>query len=138
MTTTLTFFTTNPRAGKRREASPDARSVARHGRKRRKAPGMRAGERREASVRWALAAATVIAATVALLAPPLIVTTVTVPEARVLARDSDRDAGASRPIGTFTGEYADGVPVYRLPPVTVIGERTTSVAAVARRNAMPN
>src|SRR6516162_867271 len=28
-----------------------------------------------------------------------------------------------QPFATFTGEYADGAPVYRLPPVTVIAER---------------
>ena len=85
-------------------------------------------------VRWALAAATAIVAAVALLVPPLIVTTVTAPEAGVLAR-ADREAPGSR-AGVFTGEYANGVPVYRLPPLSVVGERPTSVA-VARRGSEP-
>lgn len=82
-------------------------------------------------VRWTLAAATAIVAAVALLVPPLIVTTVTAPEAGVLAR-ADRDAARSDAAGVFTGEYADGVPVYRLPPLSIVGERPTSIAAVAR------
>ncbi|HTR56574.1 MAG TPA: hypothetical protein VMM27_00190 [Casimicrobiaceae bacterium] len=28
-------------------------------------------------------------------------------------------------VGVFTGEYVDGVPLYRLPPVEVVGFRGT-------------
>jgi len=36
-----------------------------------------------------------------------------------------------QPFATFTGEYADGAPVYRLPPVTVIAERDAAPQANA-------
>ena len=35
------------------------------------------------------------------------------------SRQSDDDAY----VGVFTGEYVDGVPLYRLPPVEVVGLR---------------
>jgi hypothetical protein len=36
-----------------------------------------------------------------------------------------------QPSATFTGEYADGAPVYRLPPVTVVAERDGAAQANA-------
>jgi len=36
-----------------------------------------------------------------------------------------------QPPATFTGEYADGGPVYRLPPVTVVAERDGAAQANA-------
>jgi hypothetical protein len=52
--------------------------------------------------------------------------------------------GDARTTGVFTGEYQNGVPVYRLPPVTVVGDRKADVAAIrpsppeARSRARPS
>jgi hypothetical protein len=37
-------------------------------------------------------------------------------------------AGQARRVGVFTGEYANGVPVYRLPAVTVVASRKAELA----------
>jgi hypothetical protein len=37
-------------------------------------------------------------------------------------------------IGTFTGTYQNGVPVYRLPPITVSASRAVETAKIAREN----
>jgi hypothetical protein len=95
------------------------------------------GKWRAHPVRWTLATAAAIAAMLALLVPPLIVTTVTAPEASVLV-PADRDTGGAVEVGVFTGEYANGVPVYRLPPISVVGERQRrSASERATRSAGP-
>jgi len=40
--------------------------------------------------------------------------------------------GVMPTVGVYTGRYANGVPVYRLPPVTVVGSRTAELAKTAR------
>jgi hypothetical protein len=47
-----------------------------------------------------------------------------------------RDAAPATPsppraVGVFTGNYADGVPVYRMPPVDITGSRGANPAARA-------
>ncbi|MEO8741183.1 MAG: hypothetical protein ABI537_15970 [Casimicrobiaceae bacterium] len=37
-------------------------------------------------------------------------------------------------IGTFTGEYANGVPVYRLPPISITADRKTELAKMERED----
>lgn len=37
-------------------------------------------------------------------------------------------------IGTFTGEYENGVPVYRLPPISITADRKTEMAKMARED----
>jgi len=43
-------------------------------------------------------------------------------------------AGPSQPVGTFTGEYVNGVPVYRLAPVTVSMSRAAALAAIEQED----
>ena len=58
-----------------------------------------------------------------------------------VARPARGDAPA---VGVFTGEYENGVPVYRLPPVTVVASRKAELAAIkpspreARSRARPS
>ena len=40
----------------------------------------------------------------------------------------------SQPVATFTGEYVQGAPVYRLPPVTVSTSRAAALAAIAQED----
>ncbi|HEY3179776.1 MAG TPA: hypothetical protein VGL25_12935 [Casimicrobiaceae bacterium] len=35
-------------------------------------------------------------------------------------------------VGVFTGKFADGMPVYQLPPVTVIANRKGELAKIGR------
>lgn len=37
-------------------------------------------------------------------------------------------------IGTFTGEYENGAPVYRLPAIAITADRTTELAKMARED----
>jgi len=37
-------------------------------------------------------------------------------------------------IGTFTGEYENGVAVYRLPPIAITADRKTEMAKMARED----
>ena len=39
------------------------------------------------------------------------------------SRPTSRAPAQAQLIGDFTGEYVNGAPVYRLPPVTVVGSR---------------
>ena len=39
-------------------------------------------------------------------------------------------------VGVATGEYQNGVPVYRLPPVTVTVSRSAELAKMAREDAV--
>ena len=34
----------------------------------------------------------------------------------------------SRPVGVFTGRFADGIPIYQLPSVTVVAKRKAELA----------
>ena len=44
------------------------------------------------------------------------------------------DASAQSPmVGVFTGEFVNGVPVYRLPSITVVGHRESEFARPSRR-----
>lgn len=45
---------------------------------------------------------------------------------RIVVDDPHAVAGTTGApiVGSFTGEYVDGVPVYRLPPIDVVGSRT--------------
>jgi hypothetical protein len=44
------------------------------------------------------------------------------------------DASAQSPmVGVFTGEFVNGVPVYRLPPITVVGYRESELARMPRK-----
>ena len=44
------------------------------------------------------------------------------------------DASAQSPmVGVFTGEFVNGVPVYRLPPIAVVGHREPEFARPFRR-----
>ena len=38
----------------------------------------------------------------------------------------------SQNVGVFTGNFADGMPVYRLPPLNVIGHRKAEQAKLSR------
>lgn len=42
--------------------------------------------------------------------------------------------GAALITGTFTGEYVNGSPVYRLPPITVTANRKAELAKLARED----
>jgi hypothetical protein len=44
------------------------------------------------------------------------------------ARPAVTTAGAPQYVGTFTGEYVNGAPVYRLPPVNVSTDRAEALA----------
>jgi anti-sigma-K factor RskA len=37
-------------------------------------------------------------------------------------------------VGTFTGEFDNGVPVYRLPPITMTASRSAELAKIARED----
>ena len=39
-----------------------------------------------------------------------------------------------RGVATFTGEFVNGVPVYRLPPITVVTRRPTGLAKAQRND----
>jgi len=40
----------------------------------------------------------------------------------------------TRAVATFTGEFSNGAPVYRLPSITVVGHREADVAKTQRGN----
>jgi len=46
-------------------------------------------------------------------------------------------AGETRSASSFTGEFVNGVPVYRLPAITVVGRRPADVAKTQRNDGMP-
>jgi hypothetical protein len=53
------------------------------------------------------------------------------------SRDTERAApakvdGPAPMVGTFTGEFDRGVPVYRLPPVTITTTRSAELARMAQ------
>jgi hypothetical protein len=53
--------------------------------------------------------------------------------ADVSAADEPCKAADRREVtAVFTGRYADGVPIYRLPSVTVVGHRKTEIARIGR------
>ena len=43
-----------------------------------------------------------------------------------------------RSVATFTGEFVNGAPVYRLPPITVVTRRSTDVAKTQRNDSQPH
>jgi len=43
----------------------------------------------------------------------------------------------ARGAGVFNGEFVDGVPVYRLPSITVVAERDAVIARMHRNDAPP-
>jgi len=47
-------------------------------------------------------------------------------------------AAETRSAATFTGEFVNGAPVYRLPAITVVGRRHASVAKTQRNNGSPH
>ena|SRR5438552_6715590 len=48
------------------------------------------------------------------------------------SRPTSEARATAQPIGDFTGEYVNGTPVYRLPPVIVVASRKVERARVAR------
>ena len=47
----------------------------------------------------------------------------------------ERNLPNAQSAGRFTGEYANGSPVYRLPPVTVIADRKIAASEAEERSA---
>ena len=45
--------------------------------------------------------------------------------------------GETRSAATFTGEFVNGAPVYRLPAITVVGRRQADVAKTQRNDGLP-
>ena len=60
---------------------------------------------------------------------------VAVPSTPGAGANADPPAGRARSevqsVGVFTGEYANGMPVYRFPPVTVVATRTPELRRTA-------
>jgi len=52
-----------------------------------------------------------------------------VAEAVAAERDGN-SSGQAQTVGVFTGRYADGVPIYRLPPVAVVASRKAELAKI--------
>lgn len=50
----------------------------------------------------------------------------------VEATAAERDAGQAQMVGVFTGRFANGVPIYRLPSVTVVASRKAELAKIER------
>lgn len=50
----------------------------------------------------------------------------------VAPASSTASQSGTKMTGVFTGQYVDGMPVYRLPPIEVIAKRKTRPAGVAR------
>ena len=104
MTTVLTFSNIDPRLGKQRSGGRPRRA---HG---------RAARRLSAAL---LAAG--LAATAALILGA--------------GENADLSAGKARSeaqrVGVFTGEFANGIPVYRFPPVTVVATRKPELGKTA-------
>jgi hypothetical protein len=46
-------------------------------------------------------------------------------------------SGETRSAATFTGEFVNGAPVYRLPAITVVGRRQADVAKTQRNDGVP-
>ena len=54
---------------------------------------------------------------------------------RSTAPERAPDASARSPmVGVFTGEFVNGVPVYRLPPIAVVGRRESELAGMPREH----
>jgi hypothetical protein len=81
------------------------------------------GKRRAASVLAAIFASAIAAAATAGPAAP---------GAAANDAPAGKAPGAMPTVGVYTGRYANGVPVYRLPPVTVVGSRRAELAKTAR------
>ncbi len=69
--------------------------------------------------------------------PLLVVTLIATATLGALAEAADSRPAGSAPvraqlIGSFTGEYVNGTPVYRLPPLIVVTSRTVERAKPAR------
>lgn len=45
--------------------------------------------------------------------------------------------GNARGAATFTGKFVDGVPVYRLPAINVVGRRQAEIAKAQRNDGLP-
>ena len=75
----------------------------------------------------------VVTLAVALMAVTLIGATVWTPakQAPVVSPVATTEALAAM-VGTFTGEFESGVPVYRLPAITVTTSRSAELAKMAR------
>jgi hypothetical protein len=54
-----------------------------------------------------------------------------VAEAAAAERDGN-SSGQGQMVGVFTGRFADGVPIYRLPPVAVVASREAERARIER------
>jgi hypothetical protein len=66
-------------------------------------------------------------------AAALIVAAVTASAGKSDAPERSAAASTRSPmVGVFTGEFVDGAPVYRLPPINVIGHREADVAKAQR------
>jgi hypothetical protein len=69
------------------------------------------------------------------LAVVLLLAAIPVSTDKPAASQLGKRAPATAPtIGTFTGEYENGVPVYRLPPIAITADRKTEMAKMARED----
>jgi hypothetical protein len=57
---------------------------------------------------------------------------------RVVQAPAPAAATDARVEGVFTGEFVDGVPVYRLPSITVVADRDAEIARMHRDDAPPH
>jgi hypothetical protein len=48
-----------------------------------------------------------------------------------IGKPTDRD----RPVGVFTGRFANGMPIYQLPSVTVVADRKAELARIEEESA---
>ena len=63
----------------------------------------------------------------------LIATATAASAGKATAPERPPDASAQSPMaGVFTGEFVNGVPVYRLPPIMVFGYRESELARMPR------
>ena len=76
-------------------------------------------------------AATTAALTFVVLAAVVVPVVAAAPET---AKPTVTTAGPAQQVGTFTGEYANGAPVYRLAPVTVSTSRAAALAAIEQED----
>jgi hypothetical protein len=88
-----------------------------------------AAARKDADHRWRIA--------FQLSAPLLVVTLIATAALGASAEAADSRPTGTAPataqlIGSFTGEYVNGAPVYRLPPVIVVASRKAEQARLAR------
>jgi hypothetical protein len=53
-----------------------------------------------------------------------------------VAAEPSGDPSRAAASGVFTGRFANGMPIYRLPPVHVVASRKIELAKIAREDAM--